>query len=212
VLPVPWLLAPWPCLPSLVAGKVVQSQRQRLWVGTGEKRHSKLIWALLQAPSIPSTHAPLVPRKHPFKTAVPDWLALSAPASLGFSGSPQLGPPAGDASSCPERLHRVGPTVLATGKQKKELVVTEGGGKKVRDVSSGSQSQKAIFRWFVSLCKHHGVDLPPQTSMYRWMTPKYVGKSSRLALWDSQEMCQGKDPWGDYSCGQIFIKWKYMLK
>jgi hypothetical protein len=49
---------------------------------------------LLQAPLIPSTHAPLVPRKHLLKTAVPNWLAFFALAILGLSGSAQLGPPA----------------------------------------------------------------------------------------------------------------------
>jgi hypothetical protein len=58
---------------------------------------------LYQAPLIPSTYEPLVLRKHPFLTAVPDWLALSASAILVLSVSPQLGPPIGDAfvDACP---------------------------------------------------------------------------------------------------------------
>lgn len=32
----------------------------------------------------------------PKKTSLPDWLALSTPANLRLSGSPQLSPPAGD--------------------------------------------------------------------------------------------------------------------
>jgi hypothetical protein len=51
---------------------------------------------LLQAPLTPSIPALLVPRKYLFSTAVSNWLALSMSATLGLSGSPQLGHPAGD--------------------------------------------------------------------------------------------------------------------
>jgi hypothetical protein len=47
-------------------------------------------WTLLHAPLIHSTYTPLVPGKHRFYTAVPYWLALSAPAILGLSGSPRV--------------------------------------------------------------------------------------------------------------------------
>jgi len=40
---------------------------------------------------------PIVSRKHLFYTPVPVWLALSVSATLGLSGSLQLGLPAGDA-------------------------------------------------------------------------------------------------------------------
>jgi hypothetical protein len=49
------------------------------------------------------------------KTVFPDWLALSVSAILGLSGSPQLGPPAGDTFvavlRCAQRLCRGGCTV-----------------------------------------------------------------------------------------------------
>jgi hypothetical protein len=59
------------------------------------RKASKLIWTA--AASSFNTHNPLAPRKHLFLTSVPDWLASSVPVILGLSGSPQLGPPAGDA-------------------------------------------------------------------------------------------------------------------
>jgi hypothetical protein len=44
-----------------------------------------------------SFNTPLIPRKYLFYTAAADWLALSASAIHGLSGSHQLDPPAGDA-------------------------------------------------------------------------------------------------------------------
>ena len=92
LLPIPWIAL---CLTLPVLGGFG-------WVGTesltqtleaGEKCCSKLIWALLQAPLIPSTQGP-IGLKYLFLTAVPVWLALLAPAILALSDSPQFGPPA----------------------------------------------------------------------------------------------------------------------
>ena len=64
--------------------------------GAGEKCCTKLLWALLQAPLIPFL---IGPKKASLLNSSSDWLALFAPAILGLSDSPQLGPPAGDASA-----------------------------------------------------------------------------------------------------------------
>jgi hypothetical protein len=72
---------------------------------------------LLEAPLILYAHDSL---------AVPDWLALSAPAILGLSGSLQLCSHAGDACFFwlpgPYCLHRGGPTIPVTGHDKIGLV------------------------------------------------------------------------------------------
>ena len=96
VIGCPGSSAAQPYLPLGLGGEVAQNQ----WNGLREQVRNKqqhVFRMLLQVALIPSTGAPLVPRKHLFSTEVPDWLALSASAILHLADSPQLGPPAGDA-------------------------------------------------------------------------------------------------------------------
>lgn len=110
LLPVPWR-ALHLTLSALVGSELAPSQWQTL--GAGEKCCSKLIWTVPQNPLIPFTLANIGSKKVSILNSS-SWLAgiicTSNPCSLrqssigfcrnaGVTGSPQLGPPAGDASA-----------------------------------------------------------------------------------------------------------------
>ena len=73
---------------------MAQNQWYRLWEQSSASSLNNL-QGVGGAFFIPSTCIPLVPSKHLFQEAVPNWLALSASAIFDLSGSLRLGPPAG---------------------------------------------------------------------------------------------------------------------
>lgn len=102
------LLDAQPYLSLGVGGGVVRTQLHRL----GEQQALR---TLPQTPLIPSTCA-LIGHKKASLPNINARLALSLPAIVGLSGSPQFGPPARDAfvAAQPRHLHRSEPAIPAT--------------------------------------------------------------------------------------------------